>query len=146
MDAKDWKIFNMLRENSREFIKTMARKLEMPHSTVYERMKKMKEEGIIKKFTIQPDYKKIGLGICAYVLISFNPESTKTQREVAEEIASLKEVYGVDIITGRWDILVKIRTSDMETLEEVILEKIRSIEGVEKTETLVVFQNIKEIC
>ncbi len=146
MDAKDWKILNILRENSREFTKNLARKLNMPHSTVHERIKRLKNEGIIKKFTILPDYKKLGLDICAYVLISFEPNSSRTQRAVAEDIAKLPEVYNIDIITGRWDIIVKIRTSDINSLEEVILEKIRNIEGVERTETLVVLQTIKEIC
>ncbi len=146
MDSKDWKIFNYLRENSRAFIKEIAKQLNIPHSTVYERMKRMKNEGIIKKFTILPDYKKLGLDVCAYLLINFDPRSLRTQEEVAREIAQIDRVYGVEIITGEWDILVKVRTENMDILKDVIVRKIREIKGVEKTETLVVFESIKETC
>ena len=146
MDQKDWKIFNYLQKNSRAFIKEIAKDLNIPHSTVYERIKRMKNDGIIKKFTILPDYKKLGLDICAYLLITFDPHSLRTQQEVADEIAQIDSVYGVDIITGEWDILVKVRTENMNILRNIILEKIRKINGVETTETLVVLDTIKDKC
>ena len=146
MDEKDWKIFNYLLENSRAFVKDIAKSLNIPHSTVYERIKKMKSEGIIKKFTVLPDYKKLGLDICAYLLISFDSKSSTSQEEVAKKIAKIESVYDVDIITGEWDILVKVRTENIDVLKEVILKKIREIQGVEKTETLVVLETLKETC
>ncbi len=146
MDSKDWKIFNILRNNGRAFIKEIAKELDMPHSTVYERIKRMKSEGIIKKFTIQPDYKKLGYRICAYLLISFDPRCKKSQSAVAGKIAKIKNVHEVHIITGDWDILVKMRAEDIDSLREMIVEKIRNMEGVEKTHTIIVLDTLKEIC
>ena len=58
---KDKKILKELKKNSRNTTKQISSILKIPRVTVHDRIKKMKEKGIIKKFTVSIDYKKIGL-------------------------------------------------------------------------------------
>ena len=67
-----------------------------------------------------------------------------TQREVAKEIARLPEVQEVHIITGNWDLLLKVRVRDVEELGKFIVDRLRLVKGVEKTLTCVVLSTEKE--
>lgn len=64
--------------------------------------------------------------------------------EIAKEIVKLEEVQEVHLISGECDILVKVRLKNVEDVEKFVLEKIRKIKGVEKTQTCIVFNTQKE--
>ena len=80
----------------------------MPRATVHERIKRMVEKGIIKGFTVKIDHAKMGRPITAFILISFLPEPTISQRNLAQDIAMMEGVQEVHLISGEYDILVKV--------------------------------------
>ena len=69
MDKKDEKIISCLKEHGRWSIQKIAKQTLIPITTVHHRLRKLEREGIIKRYTVALDYKKIGLPIAAYVLI-----------------------------------------------------------------------------
>ena len=106
--------------------------------------------GIIKSYTVQPDYAKLGYPITVFLLVSYesgqhNSENKEvTQHKLAERIASLDQVYEVHIITGEYDILVKIRGKSLEEIGHLVVDKIRQLKGVGKSYTLASYYTIKE--
>ncbi|MEM2073556.1 MAG: Lrp/AsnC family transcriptional regulator, partial [Nitrososphaeria archaeon] len=114
LDEKDWKILWKLIENGRKSVVEIAYELGIPRATVQERIKKLMKERVIKKFAAIPDYSKIGKGVTAFILVSFSGESNLSQRNLAEEIAKIPEVYEVSLISGEWDIILKVRTTSVE--------------------------------
>lgn len=143
MDQKDQVILDYLMERGRDKIADISRKVDIPRITVYERIKSMEERGIIRKFTVIPDYKQIGLPVVAFVFIQYDPKSGRSQREVALEISHLKFVYEVHIVAGQWDMLIKVRVPDNDGLGNLVLDKLRAIRGIEKTETISVFSSLE---
>ena len=144
LSKKDWLILEKLSEDSRKSIKDLARETRLPRTTVFDRIKKMKTRGVIKAFTLQPDFEKIGLETTAFLLVKFTPVKKVEQRAVAKEIAKLKGVYEVHLVTGEWDMIVKARAKGLKELGELVLDKIRQIEGVSQTVTSAVLQTVKE--
>ena len=71
----------------------------------------MSEKGIIKGFTVVPDFSKLGEPITAFILMSFLPNNKMSQRELALKIAALDGVHEVHLISGEHDILMKVRGS-----------------------------------
>ena len=67
-----------------------------------------------------------------------------SQRQVAEEIARFPEVQEVHIITGDWDLLVKLRAENVDAIGKFVVDKLRRIKGLEKTLTCMVFETVKE--
>jgi DNA-binding Lrp family transcriptional regulator len=67
-----------------------------------------------------------------------------SQRVVAEEIAKFPEVQEVHIITGDWDLLVKLRGENVDSIGKFVVDKLRLIKGLEKTLTCMVFETVKE--
>ncbi|KAA0003323.1 MAG: Lrp/AsnC family transcriptional regulator [Thermoplasmata archaeon] len=144
IDEKDKIIIDELRKDARKPTKVIAKAIKLPRTTVGERIKKMIERGIIKKFTIMLDYEKIGLPITAFILISFLPNPEISQRELAKRISKIKNVHEVYIISGEWDLLLKVRGRNMEEVGSLIVDRLRAIKGVGKTMTCTCFSIVKE--
>jgi len=149
LDEKDSAILSLIQENSKYTAKQIAKKINSPITTVFAKTKRMEELGIIKEYRAILSPEKLNLGTVAFVLSSVS-YTTKTngapvsQRDVAEEIAKFPEVQEVQIITGDWDLLVKLRAENVDAIGKIVVDKLRLIKGLEKTLTCMVFETVKE--
>jgi DNA-binding Lrp family transcriptional regulator len=144
LDEKDSSILAALTEDSRKSTKAIAKELEMPRATVHDRIVKMEQKGVIRKYTAVPDYSKLGLGVSAFILVQFEPEKGISQRDTAEDIASIKGIYEVHMISGEYDMILKVRGASMEEIGSLVIDRLREVKGVARTLTCAVFTTIKE--
>ncbi|RMF05168.1 Lrp/AsnC family transcriptional regulator [Candidatus Woesearchaeota archaeon] len=148
LDSKDKAILAELRRDSKQTTKSIARKLRIPVTTVHHRIKRMEETGVIKGYTVLINHERIGKQIAAYVLVSVNsslPNGQKTdQHKIARILKSHDEVEEASIVTGGTDILLKLRCANVAALNKFLLTTIRGIEGVDKTQTMVVLEEIED--
>lgn len=146
LDDNDLKILELLRDNARMTTSEMFKKLGMPQTTIHNRIKRMKQSGIIKRFTIDLDRKKIGRGLVAYILCTVSYRTSRGQKisqyDVAKMIQVLPEVEDVSIVTGDIDLIVKVALGDVDELNDFIIYKLRDIDGIEKTVTSVVLSEV----
>lgn len=148
IDEKDAEILRLLQKDCKISARKIADELRSPITTVYSRIKRMEESGIIKGYKAVLDAGKAGLGTLAFILVSFfyrrEDRGASSQREVAKKIAMLPEVQETHIITGDWDILLKVRVKNVEELGRLVIDTLRTIKGVERTLTCVTLSTIKE--
>ena len=144
LDEKDKDILSILQENGRATLKEISRLTGMRETTIFSRIKRLEKRGIIKGYKAILDPRALGKNTLAFILIKYDPSFGFTQREVAEKISKLPEIQEVHIIAGDWDMIAKVREKDVESLGKVVLDKIREIEGVKETVSLIVFESIKE--
>ncbi|NYZ78681.1 Lrp/AsnC family transcriptional regulator [Candidatus Micrarchaeota archaeon] len=144
LDEKDELIVEELRKDSRMSTVDIARKTGLPRVTVHERIRKLKEKGVIKRFTVVLDNSKVGRPTTAFVLVSYDPHQEVTQRKLAEKLAKLDGVYEVHILAGEWDLLLKVRADSVEGVGKLVVDKLREIGGIGKTVTLTCFSSVKE--
>ena len=144
MDEKDSAILSELMKDSRKTTKAIARTLGIPRATVHDRIVKMEQKHVITKYTAVPNYSQLALGQTAFILVQFSPEEGSSQRETADEIADLKGISEVHMISGEWDILLKVRGSSMEDIGKLVIDKLREIKGVARTLTCACFSTVKE--
>ncbi|AJF62916.1 MAG: Transcriptional regulator, lrp family [archaeon GW2011_AR20] len=141
LDKKDLKILEILKENSKLTTSQIYKKTNIPITTVHNRIKKLENLGIIRSYTLKLDYNKLGKPITGFILVTINyilPDGTKIKQEhVAQEISKLEGVEEVNIMTGATDILIKVRVSSIEELNEFVIKKLRNINGVDKTQTMI---------
>ncbi len=142
-DKKDERILALLRKNAKQRMSQLAKKTGLPTTTVYNRIKKMEREGIISGYTVLSDYKKIGRGITAYILITFERVKGKgySQKDLAKRLKSFEEIEEVDIVTGETDIVIKVRVGSIEELDNLIINRLRALPGVDKTRTMIVLSS-----
>ena len=129
--------------------KQIARKVGSPITTVYSKIKRMEGLGIIKHYKAILDPKKLDKGTTAFLLISFayrpvGREKPLSQREIAKHISVFPGVQEVHIITGDWDLLIKLRAESVESIGKFVVDNLRLIKGLEKTLTCMVFETVKE--
>jgi len=144
IDKKDENILYELKKNARDTTKNIGKTVKIPRITVHDRIKKMVDNGVIKSFTVIPDYKKIGLLCTAFIFVSFQSDVNISQRELAKRIALLPNVFEVHIISGEYDLLIKVRGTSLEEIGKLIVDKLRSIKGVGRTLTCTCFETVKE--
>ena len=143
IDAKDRRLLDELMEDARKSVVDISNDLGIPRATVQERIKRMKQSGVIKKFVAIPDYSLLGRPVTAFIFVSFMP-GTVSQRELGEQISHLPRVEEVHLITGEWDIVLKVRAGSMDELGKLVLDKLRAMKGVMRTVTCVCFNTLKE--
>jgi len=80
------------------------------------------------------------MAVLAYVLFKVG---SGTEREVCKKLIGFDEVVHADIIFGEYDVVAKIETQDLSTLEEFVSEKIRSVPNVLVTSTMIVSREYK---
>lgn len=150
LDDKDLAILTLIQENSKLTANQIAKKISAPITTVFAKIKRMEELGVITQYRAILSPQKLNLATAAFILaqVSYttkNHEDTPiTQRDVAEEIARFPEVQEVHIITGDWDLLVKLRAENVDAVGKFVVDKLRRIKGLEKTLTCMVFETVKE--
>jgi len=149
LDEKDLAIIALIQENSKLTAKQIAKKINAPITTVFAKTKRMEELGVIKDYRAILAPEKLASGTAAFLLASVSYRAKAddipiSQRVVAEEIARFPEVQEVHIITGDWDLLVKLRAESVESVGKFVVDKLRLIKGLEKTLTCMVFETVKE--
>jgi len=144
IDKKDELILAELKKNARESTKTIAANIKVPRVTVHDRINKMIQKGIIKSYNVAIDYKKIGYPSEVFVFVSFLFNPDVSQRQLAKRIAKIPGVYEVHIISGEYDLLLKVRGRSLEDVGKLVVDKLRQLKGVGKTLTFACFETVKE--
>jgi Lrp/AsnC family leucine-responsive transcriptional regulator len=149
LDKRDTEILKLLQKNCRMTAKEIAKKIGSPITTVYAKIKRMEELGVIKQYKAILDSKKLDKGAAAFILTSFvyrpgGRERPLSQRDVAKQIAAFPEVQEVHIVTGGWDILIKVKADHVDTLGKFVMDKLRIVEGIENTLSCIVYETVKE--
>lgn len=149
LDNKDSAILALIQENSKLTARQIARKIDAPITTVFAKIKRMEELGIIRDYRAILDAKKLNCGTTAFILasVSYRTDDDKAlipQRVIAGEIAKFPEVQEVHIVTGDWDLLIKLKARDVESVGRFVIDKLRLVKGIEKTLTCMVFETSKE--
>ncbi len=155
MDELDFKILRELSRDGRIPIKTLADRLGVPRTTVALRIRKLKETGIIEGFFAEISYKKLGYVITSFVLIQVKrgrPMNGRSNQEVLAEnlVNELSKKEGLPwieeahIITGDFDLLLKVRAKSMEELTKFLINELAKYPDVERTHTMIVLETPHE--
>ncbi|MCW1301412.1 MAG: Lrp/AsnC ligand binding domain-containing protein [Candidatus Nanoarchaeia archaeon] len=105
--------------------------------TLYRRLKEYEKLG----FFATEEGKILAL---VHVFTRENIEKGEELEKIAEEVAKLEEVEEVDILTGEWDLLVRVKVDNLRELAHFVVNKLRRISGVEKTITSIVLRRISK--
>jgi DNA-binding Lrp family transcriptional regulator len=142
LDEKDWKILEVLKEHAEYTTRQIAKKTLLPVTTIHNRIRKLREQKIIKRYTVELDNKQIGKSFVAYILISANLSLLKqkklSQYDLADQIKRFDFVERVDIVSGGTDLVAIVRVKDVEEFDKVLLGKLQNIEVIDKTQSLIV--------
>ena len=143
LDSIDLKILEALMEDARQTYTMIGKRLGIAHSTVYDRIKRMEEYGIIKKYTTLIDREKAGAKcITAVMTLYTDPKESENIAEKLCEYPQICEVY--TSLSEELQIIAKIMAEDQESLHEFIAKFIAPLQGVLRIRTSIVTKKFKE--
>jgi Lrp/AsnC family transcriptional regulator, involved in the regulation of lysine biosynthesis len=136
MDEKDKQIIKLLKDNSRAGYGDIGAKVGLSEGAVRKRIKTLTDETVIRKFTVKIGFSE---GSQAITLLATNP-AYPTQ-EVSRKIQDIPNVETIYEVTGEYDIVAVITGMNVAEVNECI-EKIRRVEGIMKTNTMIVLRSL----
>ncbi|MCR4335390.1 MAG: Lrp/AsnC family transcriptional regulator [archaeon] len=145
IDRKDRQIIEELINNSRQTVGQLSKKIGLPPTTIHNRIKRLEKNEVITNYSVNLNYKKLGRPIMAFVgiIVNYNIEGKKIkQAELAKEIKKIEGVTEVTILAGGTDIIAKVLAKDIQDLNELVTERLREIDGVDKTQTMIVLKQV----
>lgn len=139
LDPTDLAILEALRDDGRLPVASLAERVGVSRANAYTRIDRLRAEGVIEGFTIRVAPTAVGLGISALVLVSCRQPAWRALRD---QLRGMSEVEYCALTTGEHDALLLVRVPDVETLRDVILERLQAIEGVHNTQTIFVLEEV----
>ncbi len=155
MDELDARILDEIIKDGRITLTELAKRVKAPRTTLTSRFRKLVESGYVKGFTAIINYKKLGYQLTAFVLVQIRrgkPVGDKSNQEIfIENIAAESEsrpdlpwIEEAHIITGDYDILLKVRARNMDELTRFLVTELARHPDVERTHTLMVLKSPHE--
>jgi Lrp/AsnC family transcriptional regulator, regulator for asnA, asnC and gidA len=140
VDEIDRKILRALQDDARASFKNVGKSVGVSEATVFVRVKKLQERGVLRGFKAVVDPKSVGKTLTAIMLIRAQPRSLVGMLDALKKLDDIYEIYDV---TGQYYSILKIRTDSTEQLSKII-DEIGMIDGVAGTETVIVLRTVKE--
>lgn len=123
-------------------IARIAKELQEPSTTIHYNIKKLEREEAIKTYKAVFDYKKINEGFCTFVLVSLSPDEYGNPEKIAKDLAKHPEIESVDICTGDWELVLKVRVKDQDEYFN-FSKNVISRKGVIKMKSLLSMKQLK---
>jgi len=136
VDEIDMKILEILKENARTTYVDIGKALGLSEGTVRNRIQSLTDSGAIKRFTVEIS---LGVGVRALIMISVDPQ--RPTLEISDKVLKLPGVEKIYEVTGEYDVVTVVSSSSIEGLNQTI-EEIRVIDGIVKTNTVIVLRTI----
>ena len=143
MDDLDKKILKALQNNGRKKNAELARELNVSPSTMLDRVRRIEENGIVRGYRAIIDPNRLGLTVQAFISVSLDRHVADYIRKFEEAIHIIPYIKACYHLTGRFDYLLHVAVRDLNQLGDLVKHSIASIPSIGKTETFLVFSEIK---
>lgn len=141
-DDTDLEILRLLQENARIPNAEIARRIGLAPSAVFQRVRKLEEQGVIAGYHARLSPEALGQGLLAFITIQ-TAEGARA-RETAAMLAAIPEVLEVHRVVGDDCFFLKVRVRDTDALGVLLDEKIQPLPAVASTRTTIVLSTTKD--
>lgn len=134
-DATDRAILELLQENCKQPMAAIGQKVGLSAPAVMDRIHKLEEAGVVTGYVALVDARRLGKDVTAFIGLS--TDQPHVIGSVEQQVSRIDDVLECHHVTGAHTLMIKVKTGNTESLESLI-EQIRSLDGVTRTETMVV--------
>lgn len=120
----------------------LAKKIREPATTLHYNIKKLESEGKILAYKAIFDFSKMDKGLCTFVMISIEPTEYNDPIKLARQFTQLEEVDSVAVLTGDWEIILKVRTKNMDEYYKFVTA-ISGIKGIHKIKSINALKEVR---
>ena len=142
MDAIDLRILEILQRDARVTQQDIARRVKLSQPSVADRIRKLEARGVILGYFAKVDPAHLGKDITAFIGVGIS--HPKYFEQFGKKVMAIPDVLECHRVAGNESYLLKIRTENTRSLDRLLVEQLRTIPGVFRTETTLVLSSIKE--
>ncbi len=142
-DDIDKKLLQLLQNDSKQTNKALANQLNLSVTAVFERIKKLENNGVINKYVALVKKDKVDKTFVAFCHIKLSQHLQDYVIQFEKEVNKLTEVIECHHISGEYDYLLKVVVKDMEDFREFMVEKLTKIKHIGSTHSMFVISEVK---
>ncbi len=139
LDPVDRRLLEVLADDGRISVAALAERAGISRAATYNRLDNLRETGVVDGYSVRVNPARVGLGVTALVLISGRQPAWRSLRR---RLVSMPEVEYCAFTTGEYDALLVVRVRDVETLRDVVLERLQASEEIRATQTIFVLEEL----
>lgn len=143
-DEIDVAILNELQQDSRLSVRQLAQRVHRSPTPVFERLKRLEHDGVIKGYTINVDLEKTGRRFAVFCNVSLKHINTEIHEAFAKEVAKMNEVSECYNVSGAFDYLLKVNVPDMKTYRTFVTDKLGRLDMLDSVQSVFVMEVIKQ--
>lgn len=139
LDRTDVAILGLLQNNARLSVKEIAAEVGLAPSSTHERIKHLRDSGVLRGTHVAVDPKALGIGLEALFMIELAKHKRGTVDRFLDDIVKVPEVRFAFLVTGRYDLVVHVVVRDTQHLKDLALDRFTNRPGVTRIETSIIF-------
>lgn len=143
LDTTDLILLKTLSNNSNCTIKELATKVNLSPSPVFERIKRLENNGYIKKYIAILNAEKFNRGFIVFCNIKLKQHDRNIGHKFVEDILDIDEIVECYNISGDYDFILKVYANDMKHYQDFVFNKLGSVESIGSTHSTFVMAEIK---
>lgn len=143
LDSTDRALLSLLQQDCKQTTKQLALQLNLSVTAVYERVKKLEKQGIIKQYVALLDNEKLQQNFVAFCHVKLIQHSREFVMKFEKEVANLEEVVECYHISGDYDYLLKVVVSNMQDFRNFMVSKLTTIQHIGSTHSMFMINQVK---
>ncbi|MCD7942071.1 MAG: Lrp/AsnC family transcriptional regulator [Bacteroides intestinalis] len=143
LDETDIKILQALQLDAKVNTKELSEQLHISKTPIYERIKRLENDGYIKGYTALVDNKKVGLPLIVFCNVSLAVHDDEHIQRFQKEIADIDEIMECYSTGGIYDFFLKVVIKDLDAYNRFAFEKLTKVYGIVKMQSSFVLSEIK---
>lgn len=144
LDEIDTRILEILQERGDIPNTELADLVGLTPAPCLRRVQRLREDGIIRKFTIEIDNKKLGFQLAAIVEISLERHTTEAGNSFLAAIKKMPEIQSCHLVTGDFDFNLRVLVRDLEEYKKLVWERMHTIKGIKTIRSTVILHTHKD--
>ncbi len=145
LDNKDIQLLRLLQKDAKLTVKELAKEVNLSPSPVFERVKRLEQEGYIKKYAAVLDAEKLNMGLIVYCQLKLKSNDAYLAVEFEQEILKIEEVAECYSISGDFDFLLKVHVRDMKQYQNFVFNILGAVPSIGSTHSTFVMSQVKNI-
>jgi len=143
LDETDRALLRMLQQDADQSAAALAKNLRMSQPAIWRRMKRLKEEGVIKGVALNLNREKLGLGVTVFLGIKLATKGRVSLEDFERAVKAISEVQQIEHVLGLYDYRLRVVARDISDFERVLRRRIMTLPGVGDLEANVLLSEEK---
>ena len=142
-DRLDAQLITELQKDGRRSVVDLAEQVGLSGTPCARRIRQLEQQGVIEGYTAVVDPARLGLAVQAFVQVKLERQTDENVAQFRRELAALDAVVSCHAVTGEYDFLLQVVTTDLESLSNIVLRKLLKIRSVRDVHSSIVLETIK---